>query len=148
MRRESNRPRRGEEQLRRELSELIRHNIKEPGLGLLSIAEVKITSDLSQARVYITLLEDDPEVIDFSMRTLTAHTNKLRGFLGKRMHIRAVPTLEFIYDDLIQKGTELGHLIGQAVDKDRQKASDYGTELDVEDSEEGDMKDIQEEDHG
>lgn len=126
-----NRSRRVEEQLRRELSEMIRHDIKEPGLGLLSIAEVKITSDLSQARVYISLLEDDPEVIDSSMQILRAHTNKLRGLLGKRMYIRAVPTLEFIYDDLVRKGTELNHLIEQAVNKDRQKAIDFGTQQDA-----------------
>jgi len=148
MPRDFSRSRRVEEQIRRELSELIRHDIKEPGLGILSVAEVRVTSDLSLAHVYISVLDDDAEVIQYSMDTLRNYAPKLRGLLGKRMYIRTVPQLDFIYDDLIQKSAELDHLIDQAVDGDRQKASDYGTDVDEQGGEESGMTDTQRDDHG
>ncbi len=133
MPRDFSRTRRVEEQLRRDLAELIRQTVKEPGLGLLSIAEIKVSNDLSHARVYISLLEDDTEVIEYTMQMLKNYAGKLRGQIGRRMHIRTVPQLDFIYDDLIQKGTKMGQLIDQAVHTDHSKADEFGTQLDAED---------------
>ena len=138
MSRDFSRSRRVEEQLRRELSELIRHHIKEPDMGLLSVAEVRVTSDLSLAKVYISLIEDDPEVIAYNMKLLRDHAGKLRGLVGRRMRIHTVPHLEFIHDDLIQKSAELDHLIDQAVHSDRLKAADFGTDDSMDDQEEDD----------
>ena len=128
MPREFSRTRRVEEQLRRDLAELIRHEVKEPDLGMISIAQIKVTTDLAHAQVYITILQDDQTVIDYTLHTLRSYASKLRGLLGKRMHIRRVPELIFIYDDLIQKGTALSHVIDSAVRTDRKKASEFHTD--------------------
>lgn len=133
MPRDFSRSRRIEEQVRRELAELIRRDIKEPGLGMLSVSEVKVSSDLSVARVYISLLDDDPEIINFTLEMLNQYAPKLRHLLGKCMHVRAVPQLKFIYDDLILKGNKMSKLINQAVDGDKKKASDHGTDTEGED---------------
>lgn len=128
MPRDFSRTRRIEEQLRRELSGLIRESVKEPELGMISIAEIRVTSDLGLAKVYISLIEDDPTVIQSSLDILRRYAGKLRGLIGKRMHIRTVPQLEFIHDDLVQKSSQLDRLIDEAVGKDREKAARYGTE--------------------
>lgn len=128
MPRDFSRTRRVEEQLRRDLAELIRSEIKEPGLGMLSISSARVSPDLSQAKVYVSILQDDADIIDHTMGTLRHYAGKLRGHLGKRMRIRTVPQLEFIYDDLIQKSTQLDGAINRAVDMDRRKAKQYGTE--------------------
>ena len=128
MPREFSRTRRVEEQLRRDLAELIRHEIKEPGLGMLSISEVKVSADLSVAQIYITIMQDDREIIDHTMHNLHNYAGKLRGSLGKRMRIRRVPQLYFLYDDLIQKSTELDKVIENAVEQDRQKADQFHTD--------------------
>jgi len=128
MPREFSRTRRVEEQLRRDLAELIRHEIKEPGLGIISIAEVKVSPDLNHAQIYITILQDDVDIIEYSLETLRAYAGRLRSLLGKRMHIRRVPALVFIYDDLIQRGTALSHVIDEAVEEDHKKADQYHTQ--------------------
>lgn len=128
MPREFSRTRRVEEQLRRDLAELIRHEIKEPGLGMISIAEIRVSPDLNHAQVYVSILQDDEDIIEYSLETLQAYAGKLRHLLGKRMHIRRVPELVFIYDDLIQRGTALGHVIEEAVEEDHRKAGQYQTE--------------------
>jgi ribosome-binding factor A len=128
MPREFSRTRRVEEQLRRDLAELIRHEIKEPGLGITSISEIKVSPDLAVAQVYISIMQDDHELIDYTMHTLQDYSGKLRGLLGKRMRIRRVPQLNFIYDDLIQKGNKLDKAIEKAVEEDRQKADQFHTD--------------------
>lgn len=127
------RTRRVEEQIRRELAELIRRHVKEPGLGILSISEVRVGSDLGLARIYISLLEDDQEIIHFTMDVLSRYAPKLRHLLDKRMHIRIVPQLKFIYDDLIQRGNRMNQLINRAVDEDRKKAGDHGADTEGKD---------------
>jgi len=129
MPREFSRTRRVEEQLRRDLAELIRHEIKEPGLGIISIAEIRVSPDLNHAQVFISILQDDADIIEYSLETLQAYAGKLRSLLGKRMHIRRVPELVFIYDNLIQRGTALGHVIEEAVEEDHRKADQYHTEI-------------------
>ena len=129
MPREFSRTRRVEEQLRRDLAELIRHEIKEPDLGMLSITEIKVTPDLAHAQVYITILQDDADVIEYSMQILKDYAGRLRSILGKRMHIRRVPQLIFIYDDSIQRGTALNQVITDAVDEDHKKAGQYHTQV-------------------
>ncbi len=132
MPREFSRTRRVEEQLRRDLAELIRTEIKEPDLGMLSITGAKVTPDLSQAKIFISILQDDREIIEYSMSVLHDYAGRLRKHIGKRMHIRTVPQLEFIYDDLIQTGTALDNTIEKAVREDRRKAEQFGTEEDSE----------------
>ncbi|TNF98372.1 MAG: 30S ribosome-binding factor RbfA [Gammaproteobacteria bacterium] len=129
MPREFSRTRRVEEQLRRELAELIRTHIKEPDLAMFSLAEIRVSSDLSHARIYVTFLEDDPEIIQRSLDILEHASGRLRGLLGKRMRIRMVPQLEFKYDDLIQQGTALSNLIEKAVAEDNEKADRHGSEI-------------------
>ena len=87
MPKEFSRTRRVEEQLRRDLAEMIRHEIKEPGLGIISITEARVSPDLAVAQIYVTVLQDDPELVAYSLDTLRAYAGKLRGLLGKRMHI-------------------------------------------------------------
>lgn len=137
MPREFSRTRRVEEQLRRDLAELIRHEIKEPGLAILSISEIRVSPDLAVAQVYVSIMQDDRELIDYTLHTLQNYAGKLRGLLGKRMRIRRVPQLTFIYDDLIQKGTQLDHAIDRAVEQDRQKADRYHTDVVDEDADNG-----------
>ena len=129
MPREFSRTRRVEEQMRRDLSDMIRHEIKEPGLGMISISEIRVTPDLGQAQVYVSILQDDREIIERSLETLQAYAGKLRGLLGKRMRIRRVPELTFIYDDLIRRSAELDQVIENAVEEDHRKADRYHTSI-------------------
>ncbi len=121
------RTRRVGEQIRRELADLIRIKVKEPNLGVLSILDVRVSADLSQARVYVSILQDDPQVIRYTMSVLHVYGGRLRSHLGRRMRIRTVPRFEFIYDDLIERGAGLGATIDNAVRQDHLKAAQYGT---------------------
>ena len=93
MPREFTRARRVEEQLRRDLADLIRaeDQASGPGPGMVSITAARVSADLSQAKIYISVLSDDADIVKGSMTALQRSTGKLRHLLARRMRIRAVP---------------------------------------------------------
>ena len=122
MPKEFSRTRRVGGQIQRELAELIRSEIKDPGLGMISIVGVEVSKDMGNAKVFISAL--DPQQGVDSLRALERASGFLRRLLGQRMHMRAIPQLRFILDDTIARGMEMDSLIDQAVSADLAKRED------------------------
>ncbi|GMQ96637.1 MAG: 30S ribosome-binding factor RbfA [Gammaproteobacteria bacterium] len=125
MPREFNRTQRLGAQLKRDLSELIRTEIRDLP-SILTVSEVRVTKDLSQARVFISMLEEDKDRVKTCIATLNDFAALLRWRLGRRMRIRAVPGLSFVHDNSYSRGVELTNLIERAVAEDQVHACDRG----------------------
>jgi ribosome-binding factor A len=101
-------------ELQRELAELIRNEIKDPGLGMITIQEARVVRDLSQAKVFFTTMG-----ATFSHHESVDHLNQvaghLRWLLGQRMKLRTVPKLLFVYDQSVEQGEHLSSLIEEAI---------------------------------
>ena len=110
------RSRRVGEQMQRELAELIRDEVKDPRVGMVTVAAVEVSKDLAQAKVYFTVLGAEPAV---TAEGLNRAAGFLRSELGRRMTMRSVPRLHFVYDDSVVRGNELASLIERAVSSDR-----------------------------
>ena len=121
MPREFNRTRRVAEQLQRELARLIREEVKDPRLGMVTVVDVEVSRDLSRAKVFVTLLGGDEETRTTSVAILNDAAGMLRKFLGRCLRLRAIPQLHFLYDQSIEKGAELSALIDAAVASDRKR---------------------------
>lgn len=110
------------EQIRRELSQLIRDEIKDPRVSWVSITAVKCSKDLSNAVVYFTLMDASHS------EEATLALNKAAGFLRKqlagRIRSRIVPTLKFFHDSSIERGSEMDALIAKARASDPDAGSD------------------------
>ncbi|MBK8182576.1 MAG: 30S ribosome-binding factor RbfA [Candidatus Competibacter sp.] len=117
------RTRRIGEQIRRELAELIRGELGDPRLSLISMTSVEVSRDLAHARIYVTLL-GDPAERAARVAELNRAAPLLRRELGRRMHIRTVPKLEFYYDEVIERAARLSALIDTAVADDARKHQD------------------------
>ncbi|HHO68767.1 MAG TPA: 30S ribosome-binding factor RbfA [Gammaproteobacteria bacterium] len=115
------RARRVGEQLQRELSVLIRDELRDPRLGMVSISGVEVSKDLGHAKVFVTTLDGEQEARQ-SIEALTGAAGYLRRLLGQRLVMRTVPQLHFRYDRSLQRGAELSALIDKAVKSDRDKA--------------------------
>ena len=115
------RSRRVGEQMQRELAALIRDEVKDPRVGMVTVAAVEVTQDLAQAKVYFTVLGAEPAV---TAEGLNRAAGSLRRELGRRMTMRSVPRLQFVYDDSVVKGNELASLIERAVSSDRNISED------------------------
>ncbi|MCD8338769.1 MAG: 30S ribosome-binding factor RbfA [Burkholderiales bacterium] len=107
-----------EDQIQRDLAELIPKEIADPKLGLVTITGCKITPDYAHATVYFTSLGSTPEVA-------TAILNKASPILYQRifklLQIHTVPQLHFKYDHSVASGFEMDQLIKKAREEDNEK---------------------------
>ncbi len=107
------RTRRLGEQLRHEVADLLRHS-SDPRFSRVSLTEVVISRDLAYAKAYITFLgavEERPAVLE----ALNRQAPWLRHELGRRLHIRMIPRLTFLYDPAVDYGAKMSVLIAEAV---------------------------------
>jgi|SRR5690349_14179524 ribosome-binding factor A len=105
------------DQIQRDLSELIRLELKDPRVSLITVSSVEVSRDLSHAKVYVTSLapEHDP---DSTISGLQHAAGFLRSQLARTLKLRTVPHLEFVYDVSVERGIRLSRLIDDAVAED------------------------------
>ncbi len=103
------------DQIQRDLAEIIAFGgIKDPRIGMVTIAEVQLTPDYAHAKVYFTMLKDDKESVKNTIDGLNAAAGFIRNQLGKRLHIHTLPALHFVHDTSTARGMEMSLLIDQA----------------------------------
>jgi ribosome-binding factor A len=112
-------------EMQRELALILREGVRDPRLHGVTVQEVRVTRDLSHAKVYFTLMDRT------RAREMTAALNRAAGFLRKRlgdvMIMRTIPELHFEYDTSIERGAHLSALIDQAVTADNRGGEDGET---------------------
>lgn len=111
------RSRRIADQVQRELSEIIRLELKDPRVGMITITDVDVSPDNKNARVFFTVLGDQKRVDD-ATDGLTRAAGFLRSCLAQRMEMRSVPHLQFRYDASVERGMRISQLIDTAVAED------------------------------
>ena len=102
------------EQIRRELAELIRTELKDPRVGMISITDVEVTADYAHAKVFFSTLAGSEHVAGV-LTGLQKASGFLRRELGKRISIHMTPQLHFVFDQSLERGADLSKLIQQAV---------------------------------
>jgi len=102
------------ELIQRELAELIRLEVKDPRVGMVTLTEVEISPDYSHAKVFFTTIGDETRVTA-AMAGLGQAAGYLRRELSRRLMLRAVPQLRFVYDESVERGVRLSHLIDAAL---------------------------------
>jgi ribosome-binding factor A len=111
------RSRRIAEQIQRELSDIIRLELKDPRVGMVTITDVEVSQDHAHAKVFFTRLGDELE-IEATSRALGHAAGFLRSQLARRVRLRTVPQLQFKYDASVERGVRLSQLIDAAVATD------------------------------
>jgi ribosome-binding factor A len=104
--------RRVDEAVRAVLSDAITQEIKDPRVGFVTVTAVKTSPDLRHARVYVSVLGDEEVRADSLVGLNSAH-----GFLQRRvageLRLKHTPTLEFAYDDTVDRGMRLTELLDE-----------------------------------
>ncbi|WP_106766024.1 30S ribosome-binding factor RbfA [Paenibacillus faecalis] len=100
------------EQIKKELSQLIQTEMKDPRIGFITVTGVDVTNDLSQAKIYLSVLGDEEQKAT-SLKGLEKATGFLRSELGKRIRLRHVPELIFKFDESIEYGSRIEKLLGE-----------------------------------
>lgn len=107
------------EQIRRELSVLVQNEVKDPRLGMVSFTAIKLSRDLSHATIYCSVMNAD-EKVD-TLKALNSASGFLKRKLATQIHSRIVPSLKFIFDESLERGTHLTELINAARKDDADK---------------------------
>jgi ribosome-binding factor A len=97
---QGSRPDRVGEQIRGELALLLARDVRDPGIGFITLTRVQVTPDLQQARVYYTALGDETSRRN-TERALGRAAPFLRRQIGSRLRLKRTPELTFLYDESI-----------------------------------------------
>ena len=102
------------EQLHQELAEIIRAEVKDPRLGMVTVTSVDLTPDYAYATVWFSVLPDDPEAVAATLQGLRAAAGYIRSLIGRRVRIHTTPEIRFAHDRSTERGMALSQLIDKA----------------------------------
>jgi ribosome-binding factor A len=92
-----------------EISTIIEEEIKDERIGFVTITAVSITNDLSFAKVYVTVLDDTKK--DETIKVLNNASKFIEMELSKRVEIRKMPELKFVFDKSIEYSNNIESII-------------------------------------
>lgn len=104
------RPDRIADLIRVETADLLAREVRDPGLGFVTITRVKVTPDLQIARVFYTTL-GEPAARKTTRRALERASPFLRRQLGGRLGLRRVPEIQFIFDESVEQRERIERLL-------------------------------------
>jgi len=101
------------ERVRELVASVVRTQIKDPRLGMITITDARITGDLRDATVYYTVLGDSAEQAA-TAAALESAKGVLRSTVGKALGLRHSPTLTFIQDNVLDQAKQIDDLLAKA----------------------------------
>ena len=119
MKRGQGRPQRLGDLIQREVSELIRLELRDPRVGMLTITSVDVSPDMSHAKIFFTLLEKD-KLAD-TLDGLKRSAGFLRSQLARRIKMYTTPELRFEYDESVERGDHISRLIDSVIPRKKKK---------------------------
>ena len=110
MNKNSNRLGRIDEELKKEISNIISYDLKNPNItGMISVTKAKITPDLKYAQVYVSILNS--KNTKETLAALKKSSGFVRTEVAKRVNLRTTPEIIFILDDSIEYGERIDKIL-------------------------------------
>lgn len=103
--------------IKREVSDILLKDIKDPRVQNVTITDVKVTGDLQQATIYYSILSDlasDNQKVAIGLQKVT---NMVRKLLGNRLTVYKIPEIEFIKDESVAYGDHIDRLLNEMKQK-------------------------------
>lgn len=100
--------------IQKELSYILALEVRDEDIKFVTITDVQVTTDLSFAKVYFTVLDDKKK--ESTLKALKEASGFLRRELSKRVDIRHIPELKFVYDESIDYGKNIENIIDSLKD--------------------------------
>lgn len=105
-----------EEEYKKEISQIIGYELKNPNVtGLISVTKVTVTNDLKYARVYVSILNS--KNVKETLAGLKKSSGYIRSELAKRVNLRNTPELIFELDDSLEYGAKIDHILKEIMPK-------------------------------
>lgn len=100
------------QQVREEVSQMLATEVRDPGIGLVTVTRAKVTGDLSLARIYWTIIGDAAERKK-TAKALARAVPYLRHLLSQRLTLRRAPELQFLFDESVAAQDRIEQIIQQ-----------------------------------
>lgn len=100
------------EQIKKELSQILQTEFKDPRMGFTTITGVDVTNDFSQAKVYLSVMGSEQQREE-TLKALSRGKGFIRSELSKRIRLRITPELIFLIDSSVAYGSRINELISQ-----------------------------------
>lgn len=88
--------------LREEISLIIQRELQDPGLGFITVVEVKMSEDLKAGKVYVSIYGDEEEQ-KHTLEALKRSKGYIKFLLGQRVKLRYMPEVTFLIDDTFER---------------------------------------------
>ena len=125
-------------EVQRELSEIIRGEVKDPRIHpMTTVVSVEVTPDLKYCKAYISVLADEEQAKD-TIRGLKSAEGFIRRELARTINLRNTPDITFVMDQSIEYGVNMSHKIDEVIAADEAQKPDHEVVEDTEETEEGD----------
>ena len=99
-----------DEEFKKEISQIINYELKNPNVtGMISVTKVKVTTDLSYARVYVSILNS--KNLKETLAGLKKSSGFIRSELAKRINLRNTPEIIFELDDSLEYGAKIDGIL-------------------------------------
>jgi ribosome-binding factor A len=92
--------------------------LKDPRVGFVTVTDVRTSADLAHARVYVSVLGDEP-LRESTMEGLSSAHGYLQRCVASELHLKRTPTLTFVYDDTTDRALRIDALLEQTVHDER-----------------------------
>jgi len=112
-----------QEQVREEVSQMLATEVRDPGVGLVTVTRAKVTGDLSLARIYWTIIGDAAERKK-TVKALERATGFVRHLLAERLSLRRVPEVKFIFDESVAAQARIEEIIQEIHAEDAARTVD------------------------
>ena len=103
------------EQVKREVSEILRTEVRDPRVGLVTVTEARVAPDLSFARIYVRPLGGEEAELFAGLEKATPY---IRRELGKRLSVRHVPEIRFEPDRALEHALHIEKLLSEVLPRD------------------------------
>src|SRR5690606_37511877 len=100
------------EQMKKELGEIISRKLKDPRIGFVTVTDVRVTGDLQQATIYISVLGTEEEK-EQTLKGLEKAKGFIRSEIGQRIRLRKTPEITFEVDESIDYGNRIESILHQ-----------------------------------
>jgi len=101
------------EELKREISDILRNNLKDPRIsGIISVTDVSLSNDLSQAKIYLSIYGSDAEQ-EKTLKAIAGAAGFIRSEVGARVKLRHTPELSFHLDYSLAYGAHINRVLSE-----------------------------------
>lgn len=101
------------DEIKKEVSEILRSDLKDPRItALMSVLKAETTADLKYCKIYVSVL-GDKEATSTALKVLKGAKGYIRSLLAERINLRNTPELIFIYDDSLEYGIHISKIIDE-----------------------------------